>query len=195
MTKGKPKTKKQDDSFGAIRHHKKGAFLSAFARLGNIRRACDVATVDRQSHYNWLRDDPEYARAFETAKLDACDRLEAEARRRAVRGTVRPVFHQGVQCGGIREYSDTLLIFLLKGALPEKYSDRHKTEITGAQGKPIQVELANLRASLLHDDDYLEYQRARACDADADPRDLRADGEPVALADESPSASLGSQAD
>lgn len=156
----------KDDRFGAIRHHKKGAFLAAFSRLGNIRRACDVATVDRQSHYNWLRDDPEYARAFETAKLDACDRLEAEARRRAVRGTVRPVFHQGVQCGGIREYSDTLLIFLLKGALPEKYSDRHKTEISGAHGGAVRIEMASLRESLLNEPDYLEYQRAMALAAD-----------------------------
>jgi len=34
------------------------------------------------------------------------------------------VFHQGKVCGGIRKYSDTLLIFLLKAAYPEKYRER-----------------------------------------------------------------------
>ena len=155
----------QDDSFGAIRHLKKRAFLLAFSRLGNIRRACAVANVDRQSHYNWLRDDPEYASAFENAKLDACDRLEAEARRRAVRGTVRPVFYRGVQCGGIREYSDTLLIFLLKGALPEKYGDKQKTEIVAAHSVAPRVEL--VRDLLRNAPEYLDYLRDKACEADA----------------------------
>ena len=44
-----------------------------------------------------------------------CDALEAEARRRAVEGVRKPVFYQGVICGWVGEYSDTLLIFLLKG--------------------------------------------------------------------------------
>lgn len=88
----------------------------------------------------------------------------------------------------------------IKYALDKKgkqrgYAETTQHEHSGAQGKPIQVELANLRAALLHDGNYLEYQRARACDADADPRDFRADGEPGTLADESPSASLGSQTD
>lgn len=37
-------------------------------------------------------------------------------------------------------YSDTLLIFLLKGARPEKYKDRQSHEHTGSGGGPIAID-------------------------------------------------------
>lgn len=120
--------------------HKKKAFLAAYAEAGNITRAAELAGVDRTSHYKWLND-PEYAEAFKAADEQAGDRLEQEARRRAVEGTQKPVFHQGKQCGVVNEYSDTLLIFLLKGARPEKYKDRVQQEHTGKGGGPIQHEV------------------------------------------------------
>ena len=49
--------------------------------------------------------------------------MELEARRRAVKGTDKPVFQRGEQVGTIREYSDTLLMFLLKANKPEKFRD------------------------------------------------------------------------
>ena len=49
---------------------------------------------------------------------------EDEAVRRAHDGVDEPVFYQGKACGVVRKYSDTLLIFLLKGRRPEKYRDR-----------------------------------------------------------------------
>ena len=49
---------------------------------------------------------------------------EVEARRRAVEGVEEPVgWFQGTPGGTVRKYSDTLLIFLLKGARPHKYRD------------------------------------------------------------------------
>lgn len=57
--------------------------------------------------------------------------MEAEAFRRGVKGTEKPVFHQGVECGRIREYSDTLLITLLKANRPAKYREpKADTNIT-----------------------------------------------------------------
>jgi hypothetical protein len=35
---------------------------------------------------------------------------------------------KGAECGRVREYSDTLLIFLLKATKPEKYRERHEHE-------------------------------------------------------------------
>ena len=48
------------------------------------------------------------------AEEDAIQQLELEARRRAFEGFDKPVFHAGEQCGLIRQYSDVLLMFLLK---------------------------------------------------------------------------------
>jgi hypothetical protein len=118
---------------------KKEAFLAAFAQVGNITLAAEIAGIHRRMHYTWLANDPDYAVAFKEAEEEAADRLEHEARRRAVEGTLKPVFYQGEECGHIREYSDTLLIFLLKGARPEKYKERVSAEHTGKDGGPIVV--------------------------------------------------------
>ena len=45
------------------------------------------------------------------------------------------VYHQGKRVGTRHKYSDVLLIFLLKGALPAKYRDRY--EITAEVAVPV----------------------------------------------------------
>lgn len=109
---------------------KKKAFLAAYAEVGTITRAAELAGISRQTHYDWLESDPNYPEMFKEADKQACDRLEQEARRRAVQGVSKPVFYKGEECGVVQEYSDTLLIFLLKGALPDKYKDRVQQEVT-----------------------------------------------------------------
>jgi len=114
-----------------MQHNKKPAFLAAYAECGTITQAAEIAGIDRVTHYRWLKDDPEYAKAFEEAHEKSVERLEQEARRRAVEGWEEPVFHKGKVVGKVRKYSDTLLIFLLKGAAPDKYRERVQTEHTG----------------------------------------------------------------
>lgn len=111
------------DPTGFDDRDKLDAFLSAFSELGTVRAAAEVAGIDRSTHYRWL-EDPEYAEQFARAQEEAGESLEAEARRRAVTGWDKPVYHQGQQVGARRRYSDTLLIFLMKGAMPTKYVDR-----------------------------------------------------------------------
>ena len=113
---------------------KKRAFLAAFRETGNVRMACEAANVGRSSHYRWLEADAAYGEAFELAKEDAADILEAEAKRRAVEGVEEPTgWYKGEPGGYIRRYSDTLLIFLLKGLRPEVY--REHIEVRGLLGK------------------------------------------------------------
>lgn len=122
---------------GSMRHTvagKKTAFLAAFAQCATVSSAAEAARVHRNQHYRWLQD-PEYQQAFEQARETAVDALEAEAVRRAVHGRNEPVYYQGKVVGTVQRYSDILLIFLLKGAMPAKYRDRH--EITGAHGQPL----------------------------------------------------------
>jgi hypothetical protein len=102
---------------------KKRAFLAAYSLCGNITRAAELAEVSRGSHYLWMNEDETYQLCFADADQEAIERLEAEARRRAVQGVSKPVFYQGMECGVVQEYSDTLLMFLLKGAKPQKYRD------------------------------------------------------------------------
>ncbi len=115
----------------AIHHAKKRAMLAAYAEVGTVVRAAEIAGIDRSTHYAWMGSDPAYAEAFAAAGEQAVERLEQEARRRAVEGTEKPVYQGGKLVGTIREYSDTLLIFLLKGALPEKYRERVSADVRG----------------------------------------------------------------
>lgn len=118
---------------------KKAVFLAAYAEIGTITHAAMRAQVDRTTIYRWRDSDPVFAAALDEADLMAAERLEQEARRRAVDGVEKPVWHKGQMVGSVREYSDTLLIFLLKGALPDKYRERVSSEISGQGGGPLQV--------------------------------------------------------
>jgi hypothetical protein len=107
------------------------AFLEALAQSGNVSEACDAAGIGRTAAYAWRNDDPEFEKAWEAALVLGIDALEDEALRRAHRGTEKPVFYLGEQCGTIREYSDTLMMFMLKGRRPEKFKDRGSVEHSG----------------------------------------------------------------
>lgn len=135
-------------------------FLTALSLTGNVRLACESADVHKSTVYARRDDDELFSLAFAQARDDAADRLEEEARRRAVEGVVKLKFHEGtpIMVPGVNadgtpaknakgepiyvpyvehEYSDTLLIFLLKGARPEKYRENHKHEHTGAVAQVI----------------------------------------------------------
>ena len=81
-----------------------------------------------------LKEDPEFKTAYEAAGEEAVQVLEDEAIRRAYEGVERPVSQGGKKVGVVQEYSDTLLIFLLKGARPNKYRDNVRQEVTGPNG-------------------------------------------------------------
>jgi hypothetical protein len=119
---------------------KKAAFIQAYLQTATVYHAAIKSGVSRSRHHVWMRKDPTYRQAFEEAEEAAVDELEAEARRRALEGTEEPVgFYKGVAAEYVKRYSDTLLIFLLKGARPEKYAERR--EISGIKGRPIEVEV------------------------------------------------------
>lgn len=146
-----------------IRHPKKRAFLAAYCQVGNVSDAAKLAEINRMSHYNWLQSDERYAELFQQANEIACDHLEAEARRRAISGVEEPVFYHGEVCGTIRRYSDTLLIFLLKGARPDKFRDNATIRHTGPDGGAIQIEADyGLAERFMADPDAIDHAQALA---------------------------------
>lgn len=120
----KPKREKQ---YRFIANAKKNKFLNALAKYGSIKTAALEAEIDRTTHYTWM-DDEAYKRAYERARQIAADALEEEARRRAVEGYIGK--------DGVREYSDKLLIALLKANFPDRYKERveSKVELSGEVG-------------------------------------------------------------
>ena len=105
--KATKKPKESSSQRETAQKKRQAVFLKAFMEIATITHAARAAKIGRQTHYDWLKKDGEYQEAFADAKAAAGDALIAEARRRAL------------------EYSDTLLIFLLKGAYPEKYRENY----------------------------------------------------------------------
>jgi hypothetical protein len=115
---------------------RQSAFLAALsASGGSVSRACAAIDIARETAYRWRSNCPEFAEAWEQAKQLGADVLEDEAIRRAHDGVDEPVFYKGKKLRTtVRKYSDQLLIFLLKGARPDKYRDNARIEHTGRIG-------------------------------------------------------------
>lgn len=120
---------------------KREKFLGVYKEIGIIRDAAKEAGINRGTVYKWLNNDQDFKVQFLAAKEDAAEKLEREAIRRAAEGVDKPVFYKGDIVGAVREYSDTLLIFLLKGMSPDKYADRVKQEHTISSGVIILPEM------------------------------------------------------
>ena len=123
---------KNDDR---TREEKMQDVLDAIETCGNITASCKKTKVNRKTLYEWEKTIPEFKSALDAARKIGAQGLEDEAIRRAYSGTLKPVFHQGVKVATVREFSDTLLIFLLKGSQPEKFKDR--TQLSGDAANPI----------------------------------------------------------
>src|SRR5579859_1690785 len=118
-------------------------FLSALAASGNVSDAARRASVDRGTVYERRGRDEAFKAAWDDAIEQATEALELEARRRAHDGVVKPVFYKGARCDGdhVREYSDALMMFLLRSLKPLKYRDNVKHEHEG--DLKIRVEYAD----------------------------------------------------
>ena len=103
---------------------KKQKFIEYLAEYGNVSRACASVAASRTGMYEAKKHDPEFSSEWDKAHELGLKALEDEAIRRATEGVDEPIYYQGEQVGAVRRYSDTLLIFLLKGGMPEKYRER-----------------------------------------------------------------------
>lgn len=109
------------------------AFLATLADTGNVTKSAAAVGASRRVVYEWRLADQDFAEAWDQAIRVATLGLEDEARRRAQEGVEEPVFYLGGQCGTIRKYSDTLLIFLLK-AHDHKYREKTGLELSNPDG-------------------------------------------------------------
>lgn len=105
----------------------------------NVSRSAKEAGVTRQAAYKERENSDTFREAWDDAIEEGLDYLEEEARRRAFEGIDKPVYYQGEEVGYVHEYSDTLMIFLLKGRRREVYGDKVKQEHSGPAGGPIEV--------------------------------------------------------
>jgi hypothetical protein len=176
------------DSENAFRHLKgpKGRsqrrFLTSFCLCGTITHAAKAAGINRTLHNVWLRD-PEYAECFAHAQEAAADYLEREAIRRATEGVKRykfasngkPLIHPETGLPYYEhEYSNALLIFLLKGSRPEKFRDKVLTINGHHEHRHVHYSLEELDLSEATRK-LIEQAQAKLPSASLDELDLGAD--------------------
>lgn len=110
-----------------ITNPKQRRFLTAFSVHGNLRRSETDSGVSRVSHQRWMNETgPEgekYRAAHADAKVRSCEYLEGVAWDRATEGIKVQKWHNGKVVGHDVVKSDLLLIFMMKGAMPNKYRD------------------------------------------------------------------------
>ena len=99
--------------FPQIQHAKQRAMLAAVAHCLSVTAACAQVGISRETHYQWVRQYPDYAEAVAEARQLGADWLEDVAIARATAG---------------EKPSDVLLIFLLKAARPEKYREAQRRD-------------------------------------------------------------------
>jgi hypothetical protein len=124
------------------------AFLAELGRTANVTASAAIAGLERKTLYTWRTSDAAFAAQWDEAVELGTLSLEDEAIRRASQGVDEAVFYKGVQCGSIKKYSDTLMIFMLKARNPAKYRDNnapitdpdHPNFVQGYAVVPLQAE-------------------------------------------------------
>jgi hypothetical protein len=114
-------------------------FIARLREGDTVTAAARQVNLSRRALYDHKAADPEFSVEWDEALDEGVEVLEQEAKRRAVDGTLKPVFHQGQECGYIREYSDSLLSLLLKAKKPKVYRENASIEHTGKDGGPIET--------------------------------------------------------
>ena len=138
------------DETDGTRQKEQALFLAEYKRTRNASKAAEAAGIGRTTAYRWKQSDEAFAEKWGNLHDEYVDLLESEATRRAAQGVDKPVFYQGQECGQVREYSDLLLIFLLKANRPNKYRETIRQEHIGADGAPLAVQ--HTIAGLAHDE-------------------------------------------
>ena len=114
------------------------AFLEAFAQCGIANLAARQVRVNPKTVQKTLERNPKFREAYYIAKENATQMLEAEMLRRAKIGIEKPVTVAG-QREVIREYSDTLLIFMLKSLRPQVYRDNYNVALSNPDGSKLEL--------------------------------------------------------
>lgn len=120
------------------------AFLGAFEYAGMVSEACRMVGISRSTAYLERQRNEEFAVAWADVDEKVVDKLEAEAFRRAHDGVDKPLVSAGQLVTTAKEYSDGLLMFLLKAKRPERYRERVDVKHGGEIRQAVRVDLSKL---------------------------------------------------
>lgn len=126
----------------------KQKFLERYIELGSVKDTCEELCLVRRTIYHWKAQDPVFAENYRVADMVALGILEDEAYRRAVNGVDKPVYQGGKRVGTVKEFSDILLMFLLKARAPHKYKDRVAGGLFDPNGETLELKITHVHSNL-----------------------------------------------
>jgi hypothetical protein len=91
----------------------KAAFIDALAASGEVLAAVETVGLSPQSAYRHRALDPEFARAWDSARIIAREVVVEELRSRALHGWEENVYFRGELCGSKKRHDNRLLLALL----------------------------------------------------------------------------------
>lgn len=129
---------------------KRALFLQSLVETGgHVTASCRAIGMTKQRLYEIRAKDTDFASEWDAAVEEGTENLEKEAFRRAYEGTCKPVYQGGQYVGDVQEYSDTLMIFLLKGRRPAVYRDQAVVEHNHTGALTVDATLAGLSTQAL----------------------------------------------
>lgn len=113
----------------------KALYLMKYTETGRNDIAVKFAGVPIAAAFFWRKEDPEFQEAYNEARDMVVEMLESHAIKRGTQGVRKPIYHRGMLVGFDRQYSDSLLQFMMKGLAPETY--RERISVTGKGDGPV----------------------------------------------------------
>lgn len=101
----------------------KPVFLTELRARYSVTHACKAARVGRTTAYEHRDSDKAFAAAWAELWETNIDDLEDSTLSRAIHGWDEPVFYQGVECGSVRRFDNTLASFMLRKLRKARYGD------------------------------------------------------------------------
>jgi uncharacterized protein YaiE (UPF0345 family) len=106
----------------SVGHTKKGMIEALEKSLGIVTTACKTVGIARQTHYNWMTEDPDYKAAVEGIADIALDFAESQ-------------LHKQIQKG---EVTSTIFYLKTKGK-KRGYIEKSELGFTDADGKDREI--------------------------------------------------------
>lgn len=123
-------------------------FLECVRQGHSFRSAAEQAGIEADKPYIWQKSDEAFASALRVAEQVGTDLIEEEAYRRAVKGVEKPIYRGGEVVGHMADYSDAMLMFLLKARRPERYGGKASDKALDADALAERLNLKGARDGL-----------------------------------------------
>lgn len=115
-------------------------FLELYRKIGKASVVLRQMGLSRAWLDKWRNRSPDFLAAMGLAHEDFIDGIEEEARRRAVDGVVKDVYHHGRVVGKEKVYSDRLLAMMLKAHRPDVYRENSRVEHAGEVASKVTID-------------------------------------------------------